>query len=72
MKTIVYLQDGSIEATIHADAHVAAGIARYATSREVASYGRGFQRDDAKRHDPDFYRELAWEEHMLHGESQPS
>lgn len=55
MKTIVYIEDGSIEATVHADAYVAAGIARYATTREIASYERGFERDDQMRYDPEFY-----------------
>lgn len=59
MKTIIYHEDGSVEATVHADAHVTAGIARYATSREIASYERGFERDDQMQHDPDFYAELA-------------
>lgn len=43
MKTIVYFADASIEATVHADAHVSAGIARYATKKEIRSYERGFQ-----------------------------
>lgn len=48
LKTIVYLEDGSIEATAWADKHVATGTARYATPEEIASYERGFARDDAR------------------------
>lgn len=48
MKTIVYLEDGSIEATVWADKHVAAGSARYATPEEIAGYERNFARDDAR------------------------
>lgn len=48
MKTIVYIEDGSIEATVWADAHVASGIARYATPEEIASYESAFARDDAR------------------------
>lgn len=48
MKTIIYLEDGSVEATILADEHVAAGIARYATADEIAGYERNFSRDDAR------------------------
>lgn len=47
MKTIVYLSDNSIEATVHADTHIANGIARLATAAEVASYEAAFKRDDA-------------------------
>jgi hypothetical protein len=48
MKTIVYFEDGSIEETVYADKHVAAGIARYATPEEIASYNRLFDECDAR------------------------
>ncbi len=48
MKTIVYLADGSIEATARADDVVASGVARYATPEEIRSYERAFARDDAR------------------------
>ena len=48
MKVIVYLADGSVEATARADEFVARGIARYATPAEVASYESVFARDDAR------------------------
>jgi hypothetical protein len=47
MKIIVY-SDGSIEATVWADALVAKGEARYATPEECAGYERNFARDDAR------------------------
>lgn len=62
MKTIVYLEDGSIEATVHADAHVAAGIARYATQKEIRSYERGFQIADQQSHDSAFHGSQEWAE----------
>lgn len=43
MKTIVYFEDGSIESTVWADDHVAAGIARYATEAERNDYLRRFE-----------------------------
>lgn len=46
MKTIVY-PDGSIEATVRADEFVAAGLARFATPAECASYDRLFEECDA-------------------------
>lgn len=48
MKTIVYLEDGSIEATTWADTHVASGIARFATAEEIRSYWQRFERDDQR------------------------
>jgi hypothetical protein len=48
MKTIVYIEDGAIEATVWAEKHVAAGVARYATPEEIADYERNFARDDAR------------------------
>jgi hypothetical protein len=47
MKTIVYLADGSVEATVRADEFVTAGRARYATPQESADYERAFERADA-------------------------
>lgn len=47
MKTIVYLSDGSIESTANHAAQVEAGIARYATDAEAASYERFFEHCDA-------------------------
>lgn len=48
MRTIVYFEDGSIEATAWAARRVASGVARYATREEVASYEAAFARDDAR------------------------
>lgn len=48
MKTIVYFEDGSIEATTRADELVKRGIARFATQSEKDSYERNFFEDDQR------------------------
>ncbi len=48
MKVVVFLVDGSMEATARADEYVGRGIARYATPEECASYERQFAEDDTR------------------------
>lgn len=45
IQTIVYFDNNSIEETPYAGEHVKAGIARYATSEEIAQHEKAFDRN---------------------------